>query len=187
MVKAMRQVNKLTAAEIDQRIATLAQQLQNAEISVIDEANEYQTLMQVSDYTQAVLASELGKSQATIANKLRLLKLGEPAKEAIRKGDMTERHGRALLKLDKRTQAKVVHKIVHTGLTVKETESIVKELQVQQLDVVAQRNLLQAFLQEGLANLKKQGVIVEVNESDEDTHYQVILKLIKAEQTERND
>ncbi|WP_165964836.1 hypothetical protein [Periweissella cryptocerci] len=181
----MRQENKLTETEIDQRIAALVKQLQNAEISVIEEANEYQTLMQVSDYTQAVLANELGKSQATIANKLRLLKLGEPAKDAIRKGEMTERHGRALLKLDKRNQAKVVHKIIHTGLTVKETEIIVKELQVQQLDVVAQRNLLQAFLKDGLAILKKQGVLVELEEDNKDTNYQVTLRLVKAEQTER--
>ena len=49
------------------------------------------------DLTQEVLAQRLGKSQSTIANKIRLLRLPDKVKEMIKENDLTERHSRALL------------------------------------------------------------------------------------------
>lgn len=151
---------QMQSDELAKRIETLKHKKQN----VIDEAKSYHEIISLSDLTQEKLAKQLQCSQATIANKLRLLRLGDAAKSAIQEGKITERHGRTLLKLDKRKQASMVNRILKKNLTVKETEKIVKEIVNTQLDVVTQKTILNDFLKQGLSRLAKRGVFVEETE-----------------------
>ncbi|VDG20312.1 nucleoid occlusion protein [Lactiplantibacillus mudanjiangensis] len=106
----------------------LIENLQRQDLTVIEEATAYQDLMQLNQLTQAALASELGKSQSFVANKLRLLKLAKPVQQALLQRQISERHGRALLTLTAEQQQAVLTKIIDQALTVKETEQLVQKL-----------------------------------------------------------
>ncbi|HQC70774.1 MAG TPA: nucleoid occlusion protein, partial [Sedimentibacter sp.] len=79
--------------------------------------------------SQTQLAQKLGKSQSAIANKVRILKLPESVKEKLREGNLTERHGRALLKInDEEILLNIVEKVIKKDLNVSETEKIVDSI-----------------------------------------------------------
>nr|WP_263853606.1 MULTISPECIES: nucleoid occlusion protein [Levilactobacillus] len=103
----------------------LIENLQREELSAIEEAHAYQQLMALNHMTQSQLAEGIGKSQGFVANKLRLLKLAEPVREAILNRQITERHGRALLALDDAGQVELLGQIIADKLTVKETEALI--------------------------------------------------------------
>ncbi|HAA37587.1 MAG TPA: nucleoid occlusion protein [Firmicutes bacterium] len=107
-------------------MATMAliENLQRENLSFLEEAAGYERLLKEFKLTQEVLAQRLGKSQSTIANKLRLLKLPDSVKEKLLAHDLTERHARALLKLpDEEAQIKILQEVCNLGYTVKQTEN----------------------------------------------------------------
>ncbi|WP_461214007.1 nucleoid occlusion protein [Lacticaseibacillus sp. GG6-2] len=124
MAKAPAIVQKMSDEE--SAAMALIENLQREGLSAIEEAQAYTALMELNDLTQAQLASQLGKSQSFVANKLRLLKLSEPVQQAIMNGEITERHGRELLRVDDYHQQLLVHQILNDGLTVKETQAAVE-------------------------------------------------------------
>lgn len=172
---------QLSPLQIDQLVSELIAKINNHQLSILSEAKCYAEIMRLSDYTQVALAQELGKSQATIANKVRLLKLGQPAKTALEEGLITERHARALLKLDKRMQANVVKKIIQQKLTVKVTENLVKQLRYNQLDLPAQQEVVQEFLTVGIEKFRRQGIYLDYHANKN----QITLKFISREEAER--
>lgn len=107
----------------------LIENLQREELTAIEEAHAYQKLMELNHMTQAQLAEGIGKSQGFVANKLRLLKLAEPVREALLNREITERHGRALLALDDAAQVTILKTVVADQLTVKETEELIAKQQ----------------------------------------------------------
>ena len=109
----------------------LIENLQREEKTAIEEAEAYQGLMALNELTQEALAQRIGKSQSFIANKLRLLKLAEPIKQALLNREVTERHGRSLLALSAEEQNELLTLIREKKLTVKETERLVKLKQVE--------------------------------------------------------
>jgi ParB family chromosome partitioning protein len=75
----------------------LIENLQREDLNFIEEAEGYRNLIEDHGFTQQELAEKIGKSQSTIANKLRLLKLPDDIKRDLIEHNLTERHGRALL------------------------------------------------------------------------------------------
>lgn len=106
----------------------LIENLQRQDLSPIEEALSYKRILDAGYTTQEQLAAKLGKSQSTIANKLRLLTLDREVQNALLKGQISERHARSLLKLnDKGKQKELLKRIIEERLTVKRTdEEIVK-------------------------------------------------------------
>ena len=103
--------------------------LQRENLSPIEEAQAYQTLMERLDLTQAQVAHLLGKSRPYIANYLRLLGLPEPVKQLVSKQELSMGQARTLLGLKKRTQiTRVAKKAVKEGLTVRQLEQLVAKL-----------------------------------------------------------
>ncbi|WP_208422968.1 nucleoid occlusion protein [Latilactobacillus fragifolii] len=105
----------------------LIENLQREELTAVEEAQAYKDLMKLNDFTQASLAEKMGKSQSFVANKLRLLKLSQPVQEAIMNHEISERHGRSLLRLDEFKQQMILHQILAEQLTVKDTEALVNQ------------------------------------------------------------
>ena len=108
----------------EEQMATLAliENIQREELTPIEEAHAYQELLRINKLTQDELAKSLGKTQATVANKLRLLKLSKKVIEAINSKKITERHGRAMVKLDESAQEKILSQILSQHLNVSQTE-----------------------------------------------------------------
>lgn len=114
----------------DRESASLAliENLQRSQLSSVEEARAYRKLMEMNHLTQQTLAKGVGKSQSTIANKLRLLTLIEPVQNAILDGLISERHGRALIGLSEDDQRNLLMEIVNNKLTVRQTEEAVAAL-----------------------------------------------------------
>ena len=108
--------------------AALVENIQRENLSAIEEALAYQSLLDNQNLTQEQLAKQVGKSQSTIANKLRLLQLPITVQEAVKKKEITERHARALLQLDSTAKRNnMLKEIISKGLTVDETEKKIKQ------------------------------------------------------------
>ncbi|KRL87514.1 nucleoid occlusion protein [Lacticaseibacillus pantheris] len=117
-----------TMADDESAAMALIENLQRADLSPIEEAQAYSDLMSQNAITQEGIARRVGKSQSFVANKLRLLKLSQPVQAAIMNGSITERQGRAMLKLDDHQQQDVLNQIAADRLNVKETEALVQSI-----------------------------------------------------------
>jgi len=119
----VRQVSDKEMAEI-----ALIENLQREDLHYFEEAAGYEKLLTQFDLTQDVLAARVGKDQSTIANKMRLLKLSTEVREYIYREKLTERHSRALLKIDgESAQLAVLSEVVEKKLNVRETEAFIAE------------------------------------------------------------
>ncbi len=114
----------------DEKSAVLAliENLQRQDLNYIEEAFGYYKLLKEYNITQENLAKKVGKNQSTIANKLRLLKLTDKVKIFLLQNDLTERHGRAILKIEnEEEQLTILNKVVKNDLNVKKTEDLVQK------------------------------------------------------------
>lgn len=95
-------------------------------MNIFEEARALRGTMNMCNMTQGELAKKLGVSQSYVANKLRLLKLSDRMQSDILKAGLSERHARALLRLeDENTQSRAFMKICSDKLSVAETEALV--------------------------------------------------------------
>lgn len=116
----------INSYEQDSAMMAMIENLQRENLHYMEEAKGYASLIHDHGFTQEQLAQKLGKSQSTVANKLRILKLSAEVKEILIDYNLTERHARALLKLpDPDLQCKVIRQAAAKGLTVKDTEILV--------------------------------------------------------------
>ncbi|MDR0468977.1 MAG: nucleoid occlusion protein [Peptococcaceae bacterium] len=105
---------------------SLIENLQRADLNYFEEAEGYRRLIEEFQMTQEDLSKRIGKSQPTIANKMRLLKIEPSVKEKIMVELLTERHIRALLRLKTPEEQLVILKEIYEDeLNVKETEDII--------------------------------------------------------------
>ncbi|MBQ9375023.1 MAG: ParB/RepB/Spo0J family partition protein [Ruminococcus sp.] len=119
----------------DERSAVLAliENIQRADLNFFEEAEAIALLIRQYDMTQEDAALRLGMAQSTVANKLRLLKLTAPERQIIVKNGLTERHARALLKLDSEEQRRdILAAVVANKLNVEATEKYIFALEKQE-------------------------------------------------------
>lgn len=116
-------------SEKESAVYALLENLQRADLGVFEEARGISRLIRRYGLTQEQAARKLGKTQSTIANKLRLLRLSPDEQEWIENAGLSERHARALLKLDSETvRREALSKIISENLNVKQTEELVSIL-----------------------------------------------------------
>lgn len=173
----------------DSAMATVAliENLQREDLNFIEEAEGYAQLMEQFKLTQEVLAQRLGKSQSAIANKIRLLKLPCSVKKAILKEKLTERHARALLKLNsEELQQKILFEIIDKDLTVSQTEAKIDRMLACESDPVAKRlprTVVRDFriflntLREAVKIIEGSGLSPEVTEKVENNYVEVTIRL----------
>ncbi|SDJ56113.1 nucleoid occlusion protein [Salimicrobium halophilum] len=172
----------------------LIENLQREELSVIEEATAYQKLIEMHELTQEALAQRLGKSQSTIANKIRLLKLPESVQQAVLDKKITERHARALIAL-KEPEAieNLLAEILEEDLNVKQTEErIVQMKNPKEPDTPKKKPKIKGIskdmriamntIRQSLDMVKETGFEVETDEEDYEDYYQVTIKIPKKKQ-----
>ena len=106
----------------------LVENIQRQDLDPIEIALSYQRLIDEIQITQEKLSDRVGKKRSTITNYLRLLKLHPIIQTGMRDGFISMGHGRALINIDKKKeQIAIYEKVVSDGLSVRETERLVKE------------------------------------------------------------
>ena len=169
----------------DEQMATLAliENIQREELTPIEEAHAYQELLRINKLTQDELAKSLGKTQATVANKLRLLKLSKKVIDAINTKKITERHGRAMVKLDPSAQEKLLIQILSQNLNVSQTEEkidtylkIKKDTKVFNLTVNYDGQKIISKLIKEIAKLEEK-YNINLNKEEEETMESVVIKV----------
>lgn len=107
----------------------ILENLQREDLTPIEEAEAYSSLIDNLNFTQDALAKRLGKSRPHIANHIRLLQLPEDVRQLMNEGVLSMGHGRALLGLkDKGRIAEVAQKVIAQSLNVRQLESLVHQV-----------------------------------------------------------
>jgi ParB family chromosome partitioning protein len=106
----------------------LVENIQRADLNAIEEAEAYDVLVRDHGLTQEELSKRVGKERSTVANALRLLKLPEEVRDAVRDGRLDMGHARALLGLDDpEAIRKAAQRAIRDRLSVRATEALVRE------------------------------------------------------------
>jgi ParB family chromosome partitioning protein len=107
----------------------LVENLQRADLNAIEEAEAYEVLATEHDLTQEQIAQRVGKDRSTVANALRLLRLPEEVRDAVRGGQLDMGHARAILSLDDAdAMRKLAARAVREGLSVRALEALIRSL-----------------------------------------------------------
>ena len=114
--------------EGDLSLVALVENIQRENLNFLEEARAYKKLMKDFSLTQGEIASKVGKKQSTISNKIRILTLPEDIQESLLSHQLSERHARALLRLeDEGERRKIVERIIKNHLNVKQTEKLIED------------------------------------------------------------
>ncbi len=175
-------------------MVALIENLQREDLHYLEEARSYSTLLSTYRLTQEELAQRLGKSQSSIANKLRLLRLPDAVKAAMAEANLTERHARALLKLrDEAAQVEAVEKIRKKSLSVKETEKLVEKtlnrLYDEKADGARPRPVIMRIVKDyrifmntinaAVRELREAGMTVEVDQQDIENGVDIRIRVLR--------
>jgi len=117
--------------EVDDRAAiaiALIENIQREDLNPIEEAMALQRLQREFDLTQQEVADAVGKSRSTVTNLLRLTSLREDVRRLVEHGDLEMGHARALLALDDTNQSHAAAQVVGKGMSVRQTEALVRHL-----------------------------------------------------------
>ena len=111
----------------------LIENLQREDLNPVEEAAGYRTLMEEYGLTQEEVSQRVGKSRPAVANALRLLALPDAVQQLLEEGALSAGHARAILAAPTGDlQKKLAQKVVHDGLSVRQTEALAKRLAAQQ-------------------------------------------------------
>ena len=123
----------------------IVENIQRKNLSPIEEARSYKKLLDRGYLTQDQLATRMGKTQATISNKLRLLNLSEEVQDALLNNKISERHARSLLRIsDKNEQVNILDQIIEQRLNVRDTENLINN-KIDGVDVYDLQNLASSY------------------------------------------
>jgi len=184
----------------DEKAAAVAliENLQRQELNYFEEARAYQVLIKTFGITQEELARRVGRSQPSIANKLRLLRLAPEVQGIIVTDRVTERHARALLRLNSgEMQMEVIQRIYDQDLTVKETELLVDKLSQNNIPqenrrpggqnvapIIRDARIFMNTIKETVKRARKTGVDIFMTEKDNEDEYEITIRVVKGASNE---
>jgi ParB family transcriptional regulator, chromosome partitioning protein len=191
----LQEMSDKQAAEV-----SLIENLQRKDLNYLEEAGAYARLISEFGLTQEELAQKVGRSQSAIANKLRLLRLTRELRCLIVPETITERHARALLKLNSvEVQKEVLLAIYEKDLNVKETEEIVENLRQnnipqgvnhtghgQQVSIVIRdARIFINTIKETVNRAKQIGLDMCMIETERDEEYEIVIRVPKVRRNAR--
>ncbi|MCI6053905.1 ParB/RepB/Spo0J family partition protein [Dysosmobacter sp.] len=126
----LREVPVVVVEADDRKAAELAmiENLQREDLNPMEEAAGFQVLIDTYHMTQEEAAAQVGKSRSAVANALRLLSLSAPVAKLVEEGKLSAGHARALVPLSPALQERAAEAVVSGGLSVRQTEALVKRL-----------------------------------------------------------
>ncbi|MDF2685912.1 MAG: noc [Clostridia bacterium] len=173
--------------EEDSALLALIENLQRKDLDFFEEANGIAFLINLLNLTQSEAAQKIGKSQPAVANKLRLLKIPKELQKIIIENSLTERHARALLKLNSfEHMKKAVEESIRQQMNVSELEAHIEriinkpEIKSKPLQKGFCRDLRLYFntINHAVSLMKNSGINagIEKTEDDEKIVYKIVVK-----------
>lgn len=171
-------------------VMAITENLQRKDLNFFEEAESMQNLIKFHSFTQESVAQQLGKSQASVANKIRLLKLDDDVKQIVINGNLCERHARAFLRLPtKSLQIAAAKRASELQMNVSSTEKMVQKM----IEEEPQKQMIKSestnFEKSGrffrntinktLDLLKKSGITPAITEKEDDNYIEYVIKLEK--------
>ncbi len=171
-------------------IYSLIENLQRCDLNIFEEADGINTLMAYYGLTQEETARKLGKNQSTIANKLRILRLSKEEREWILKAGLTERHARALLKIDDKVLRKIIlSEIIEKNLNVTQAEryinaalnekSLKKSRTQTRRIVIKDIRIFENTINKAVKTMRLSGIDAVSNQSETDDFIEYTVKIPK--------
>ncbi|MBQ8131281.1 MAG: ParB/RepB/Spo0J family partition protein [Bacilli bacterium] len=131
----------------------LLENLQRKNLSPIEEARTFQKILEIDQMTQEELAKTMGKSQSSVANKLRLLSLPDEVQDALLKEQISERHARCLLNIpDVAKQKEMLKKVINNKMSVRLLEEEIKQMYPKEEPVVEEEDNDSVSLENNFVN-----------------------------------
>lgn len=151
------------------RELALIENIQRQDLNPIELAHSFKELIEEHDLTHEALSEVVGKSRAYVTNMLRLLQLGDYAKQALRENRISYGHGKVLVGMEEGEEKKIVDSIVNQKLSVRETESLLQGLKQNQRESSDERaqpakkssGAGKIDLEEVVVALKARGILVK--------------------------
>lgn len=173
-------------------VLAMTENLQRQNLQIFEEAEGIRRLIDEWNVTQEEAAQRLGKSQSTLANKLRLLRLGPEEREIISKAGLTERHARALLRLSEEQERRgVLEKVVKNGWNVQQTEEWIghvleerdqeKKPKSKRTIVVKDVRIFMNTIQHAIDTMKLSGINAQTLRSETDEYIECVVRIPKKE------
>ena len=140
----------------DRKAAELAmiENLQREDLNPMEEAAGFQSLIETYHMTQEEAAQRVGKSRSAVTNALRLLGLSPSVRKLVEENNLTAGHARALVPLSPSLQESAANAIIAGGLSVRQTEALVKRLSAEKKESKKPRNDEVDYLAEAQNELK---------------------------------
>ena len=175
------EVNSLKSA-----VFALIENLQRQNLGYFEEAQAINKLMKDFSISQDEAARRLGKAPSTVSNKLRLLGLPEEARNLLSENGLSERHARALLRLEESEITEVLQKVIDRKLNVTQTEKLVDEYVNKKREPRRQTKIMfsdvKIFLNtinNALETMQKAGIKAEFRREDKEDSYIYFIEIPK--------
>lgn len=173
---------------VDSAVLALLENLQRSDLQMFEQANAIVNLLREWQITQEEAAKRLGMSQSYLANKVRLLKLTPQEQEEVLENKLTERHARALLRIDDSTlRQKVLRTVIDKKLNVSQTEELISALarptpagQRQKRTFVAKDiRIFMNTIDHAVDAMKTAGIHAETRRKETDDYIECIVRIPK--------
>lgn len=173
-----------SAPDLDCALMGLIENLQREDMHFLDTAEACRRILKEHGLTQEELAASLGKSPSTLANLLRLLRLDKNVCRCIREGRLSERHARALLKLnDVRLQMDMARQAAREQLSVRQLETLIAQASVSKPQtgkasgIIRDNRLVINALQNTVRRLKRIGIPASSRVESHEDYYDIIVTI----------
>ena len=177
------------ASDEDSAVLALIENLQRCDLHYLEEAQAIARLIAQYGLSQEEAARRLGRSQSAVANKLRLLRLSEGCAALLRQYGLTERHARAVLRLEgEERQLAALRKMGETGMNVAAAEAYVEELlhEAQRQEpprrpiyVIKDVRLFLNSLRRGMDTIRRAGVDAQYDKEESEEGITITIRIPK--------
>lgn len=183
----------IKCSDKESAVFALLENLQRSDLGFFEEARGISKLIRRFGLTQEEAARKLGKSQSTIANKLRLLKLTYEEQEWILNAGLTERHARALLRIDdKDVRREALSKIISDKLNTQQTDSLVSiMLKTLEQPVIRQKGISKVVIKDvrifvntinkAIDTMRLAGIDAQSNKTDNESFIEYTIRIPKTQ------
>lgn len=170
----------------------LIENLQRVDLGMFEEARGIARLIKNFNLTQEQAAAQLGKRQSTVANKLRLLKLSIEEQEWIIHANLSERHARALLKIqDPAVRKEILSKVITEEMTIKETEAYIEKFTADEVTVekkiqkhkiiIRDLRIFVNTIEKAVSTMRVAGINAESEKRESDEYIEYTVRIPKEE------